>query len=382
LDSRELKRLDQRAIAAFESGAVAEAERLLRRILDLQPGEAQYKRLARLLWLEDRHNEFLQLCDFLVVDETFCFVAIELLRQARLHDRALNSLASLGQHHRKDIRFFLNAAWIYIQLNDGKRAHQCAAPAFEAQNTDATADAYVSSLLMIGDYDRAESVLTKLMANAGPGGRWMAYKLCVDRVKRPEKDPMYRALITTSQLDHKYPELFASGFNDSLRRAVDTIYKFKKHPLDQSLIDGQQTALNLVAAQSPALKRYLHIATGEVARYGQGVQNTELFQLPRDGKAPVIRECWSVTLDGGHHQPHFHPDGVISGTYYLTVPASATKGSIYFGIPPFATPATLEPLFEYQPEEGALILFPSYFWHGTTQSARGVKRQTLPFDAA
>jgi hypothetical protein len=88
-----------------------------------------------------------------------------------------------------------------------------------------------------------------------------------------------------------------------------------------------------------------------------------------------------VTLDGGHHRPHFHPEGVVSGTYYLTVPGGTEKGTIYFGVPPFSTAVVPAPFFEYEPQEGSLILFPSYFWHGTRKSAAGESRQTLPFDA-
>ncbi|MDB4049551.1 2OG-Fe(II) oxygenase family protein, partial [Luminiphilus sp.] len=87
-------------------------------------------------------------------------------------------------------------------------------------------------------------------------------------------------------------------------------------------------------------------------------------------------------LEGGRHRPHFHPEGVVSGTYYLSVPLVDNKGSIYFGVPPFAIPDPLEPLAEVTPEEGLLILFPSYFFHGTRVAALGYRRETLAFDAS
>jgi len=71
--------------------------------------------------------------------------------------------------------------------------------------------------------------------------------------------------------------------------------------------------------------------------------------------------------------PHIHKNAWISGVTYLRIPegihASQTKhaGWIEFGRPPLDEyrysyePRTLT----IEPTEGMLLLFPSYYWHGT-----------------
>lgn len=85
---------------------------------------------------------------------------------------------------------------------------------------------------------------------------------------------------------------------------------------------------------------------------------------------------WAVVLKAqGHQGPHFHPDGYISGVYYAQLPgvvkaATDTAGCIEFGRTADAIGGRAPPLLEVvRPEEGLLLMFPSYFYH-----------RTLPFD--
>ena len=137
-----------------------------------------------------------------------------------------------------------------------------------------------------------------------------------------------------------------------------------------------------MASEDPALREYLSLASGKVSTYRQTIAAQIHDHVANLSHQIAINECWSVRLEGGRHRPHFHPEGVVSGTYYLSVPPVDNKGSIYFGVPPFALPDPLEPLAEVTPEEGLLILFPSYFFHGTRVAAPGYRRETLAFDAS
>ena len=88
---------------------------------------------------------------------------------------------------------------------------------------------------------------------------------------------------------------------------------------------------------------------------------------------------WSVVMDTqGHQLPHMHPDGWVSGVYYVELPQSmhsakdTQDGWIEFGRPLRELSGTTEPEVRViRPEEGMLVLFPSYFYH-----------QTIPFDSA
>ncbi len=109
--------------------------------------------------------------------------------------------------------------------------------------------------------------------------------------------------------------------------------------------------------------------------------------LPPDPEDPVAAGCperaglvmWGTVLDsGGYQESHNHPNGWLSGVYYpklppdMSGPTADRAGWLRFGEPPpaFAKLRTFDTL-DLQPEEGLMVLFPSYFWH-----------RTLPFDSA
>lgn len=82
---------------------------------------------------------------------------------------------------------------------------------------------------------------------------------------------------------------------------------------------------------------------------------------------------WGVRMwSGGFQVPHYHKDAWISGVYYVCLPPAVTddvesqQGWIEFGR---GTDDLFQesspPTRRIQPQEGMLIAFPSYFWHGT-----------------
>ncbi len=97
---------------------------------------------------------------------------------------------------------------------------------------------------------------------------------------------------------------------------------------------------------------------------------------------------WAVVMHAqGHQVPHIHPKAWLSGVYYAAVPQAVSRGGqdqagwIEFGRPredllQEPRPATRS----YQPEEGKMILFPSYFWHRTIAFASEERRISLAFD--
>ena len=370
------------AVRHFEAGQLPAAEALLRELNQQGLRADASKLLGRLFWLQCRRDEFNALCRDLLGDDALHFMGIELLKQSGQLDEALRSLANLPVTARKDLRFFLSAAWIYIEQGDAERAYDCAHPAFQADQSDATSDAYITSLLMTGRYQLAEELVAALASQKAGHCRWQAYQLILQRLLIKGADVSQRQLISAAKLPEPYHYGSVSSLNVALRKSVDDLQVFQQRPLDQSLEQGTQTAANLVASEDPALREFLALASSKVSVFGQitAPQGHDGFISVPDQVA--INECWSVRLEGGRHRPHFHPEGVVSGTYYLSVPPVDNKGSIYFGVPPFAIPDPLEPLAEVTPEEGLLILFPSYLFHGTRVAAPGYRRETLAFDAS
>lgn len=96
---------------------------------------------------------------------------------------------------------------------------------------------------------------------------------------------------------------------------------------------------------------------------------------------------WAVVLEAqGHQGPHFHPDGYISGVYYIRLPSvvkagDGDAGCIEFGRTADAIGGAREPLVEVlRPEEGLMLLFPSYLYHRTIPFEGAEPRICIAFD--
>jgi len=99
-------------------------------------------------------------------------------------------------------------------------------------------------------------------------------------------------------------------------------------------------------------------------------------------------DIWCVILgDLGYQDPHVHPSGWLSGVYYVSLPDAISgeddeaQGWIEFGRPITYPKARTAPHVKlYQPEEGKMILFPSYFYHRTVPFHSAQKRISIAFD--
>lgn len=97
---------------------------------------------------------------------------------------------------------------------------------------------------------------------------------------------------------------------------------------------------------------------------------------------------WAAVLEQqGNLDPHIHYDGFISGVYYCRLPAVVSDASqgqagwFELGRLPahFQTPVT-PAVRAVQPQEGMMILFPSYFYHRTVPFETGETRISIAFD--
>jgi tetratricopeptide (TPR) repeat protein len=98
---------------------------------------------------------------------------------------------------------------------------------------------------------------------------------------------------------------------------------------------------------------------------------------------------WAVSLRSqGYQGPHFHPDGRISGVYYVAIPdtvarASDGAGALEFGRTQSrdAIGGDAQPLLHtLKPQEGMMVLFPSYFYHRTLPFVADQPRISVAFD--
>lgn len=103
---------------------------------------------------------------------------------------------------------------------------------------------------------------------------------------------------------------------------------------------------------------------------------------------PTTLVGWATVMESqGHQSAHIHPTSWLSGVYYVTVPylvhqrRNTPQGWIEFGRPPDHYPTAVEPKTEViEPEEGKLILFPSYLYHRTIPYDDNARRISIAFD--
>ncbi|NWO02230.1 MAG: hypothetical protein HLX52_04615 [Idiomarinaceae bacterium] len=174
-----------------------------------------------------------------------------------------------------------------------------------------------------------------------------------------------------------------SIFHEELVSSLEALHGSLQHPLEQSLRNGTQTDGHLFATSEGTIQ---HLAAGIKQHVAQWVN-----QLKNDSDHPFLRHSgkrfdfsgsWSVKLKkDGYHKNHYHNAGWISGCYYVSANKELTadgQGWLKLGESELLEDDSADYLI--RPEEGLLVLFPSYFWHGTTPFQRDGNRLTVAFD--
>lgn len=99
-------------------------------------------------------------------------------------------------------------------------------------------------------------------------------------------------------------------------------------------------------------------------------------------------ECWVNFLESGDYQSnHIHNLGWMSGVYYVDPPEFKSKQGINEGyiefnragydLPHFGEDKDIELI---KPENGMIVFFPSYVWHGTIPFTENKSKVSISFD--
>ena len=173
---------------------------------------------------------------------------------------------------------------------------------------------------------------------------------------------------------------------DGLAAALRAVRHRAFAPPGQSVRGGTQTENDLFAEPAPEIQTFRESLSRVLTNY--------LAARPRDAAHPFLAarperlhyHSWSVVLRaGGHHVPHIHPGGCISGVFYVAVPGGLDgaegAGCLDIGRPGIDIPLPAPPPSRLIcPAPGLLVLFPSYVWHGTRAFAAPGERITIAFD--
>lgn len=346
--------------------------------------------LADLYWMMGDTAAFYSLLDEAVKLPALTITAIGLIRKSGRKKEALVELDQCAAVIVNSVAGQSLRSGLLLDLGDVQGAIIAGRAAVERDQHQEDNFDLVRALLAAGEV-RDALELIKIARVRDPRSQfWLAYEATALRLLG---DARYDKLIDHDRYVRTYrlpvPDGFETleDFNEAFLALLDEMNPFSTHPLNQSLRGGGQAPHDLSVSQHPLLKAYfkaLHqpvrdymISLGISADHPSSARNTGHYKFSGG---------WSVRLGGGgHHVNHVHPRGWISSSYYVFVPNETATGEskagwIKFGEPPITTSPTLEPEKWVQPKPGMVVLFPSFFWHGTEPIHDGSVRVTAPFD--
>ncbi len=155
----------------------------------------------------------------------------------------------------------------------------------------------------------------------------------------------------------------------------------------KSQINGEQTTGNIFTREGQLLNKLKMFFINSINDYKEQYKSSEnlIFKnFPKD----INLWGWSTKFDkgSGHHFSHIHPQGWVSGSFYLNVPndIESHEANIQFDVqgqlPIFNKETKIEKK-NIIPEVGKLLIFPSSLYHSTTPFlSKESYRQSLNFD--
>jgi tetratricopeptide (TPR) repeat protein len=182
-----------------------------------------------------------------------------------------------------------------------------------------------------------------------------------------------------------WPDL--ASFLTDLASRLNALHNPHGHRLlYQSLRQGTETTQDLSRSGDHIIQSLFHAFAAPIARYRDHIGQGKDALRRRNRGASRYNGGWSVRLHrDGYHTSHVHPRGWISSACYIQLPDSmregrTAQGILSFGAPGMITTPALKAELSVRPELGQLVLFPSYFWHGTLPFQSEQPRLTVAFD--
>ena len=316
---------------------------------------------------------------------------------------------------------------VLAKLDQGRAAVSSLARALELAPERADFPvALADQLAGLGEFDQAVAVLEKA-ARQHPGAGDVHRQLGIHRLKRQDPAAALEALDRALEIApsdqrtiaHRAVALQALGrhdeagrwlgidrhlqrrqlapppgfdsldaFNRSLGQDIRNHSLLRWEPMGLAARNGALTE-ELLADRTPAI-------LGFAQRLREAIESLRTAAVT-DPNDPFLRSIpgpdyelniWATLVEGGGNiDTHIHEESWLSGAYYVALPpqlgsdVSDPAGWIEFGRPHSAVPWPEDARVELiQPQEGLLILFPSYLFHRTVPHRGGGQRISISFD--
>lgn len=198
----------------------------------------------------------------------------------------------------------------------------------------------------------------------------------------------YARLVQRARIEPPAGWTRLEDFLSDLRAELEALHLFRMHPFQQSVRGGGQLPLANAEMSRPVVRALFQALQQQVERHLHALgTGPDPFSARNSGGASITG-AWSVRLaSGGHHTDHVHQRGWLSSAFYVSLPelpapqGPAKDGWLRLGRPGVATLPALPPDYHVRPEEGVLVLFPAYVWHGVEPFQSESARLSVAFDA-
>ncbi|MBS0584064.1 MAG: tetratricopeptide repeat protein [Proteobacteria bacterium] len=377
-------------------GEFDRAETALRECLRLDPRQVNaHDHLARLVWMRtgDATQATATLDDALrrfANDAALRAAKAAILQGAGDARGAYECLAEPARHPQAPPALLVRAGLAALDFDPALALPLAERATREMPANTAARSLLAAALLGIGDAQAALPQCESLLSAAPDDQYFIALQTMTWRLLG---DPRYREYCDYAQwalpqrLETPAPWTDLASFFADLRRSLDRLHNPHGHPLlFQSLRHGTETTADLSRSDDPAIRALFAAFDAPIRRYLEHIRNGPEPLRRRNNGRYRFNGSWSVRLrSSGFHTNHVHPRGWISSACYIDLPDVATDanedaGSLTFGEPGLITTPALHAEHVVRPEVGMLVLFPSYFWHGTVPFTSVRTRLTVAFD--
>jgi tetratricopeptide (TPR) repeat protein len=313
--------------------------------------------------------------------------------QAGRLDEAVAALENATVRYPDDDMAWVNLGYARGRLGEHERAIAALREARRANPDGGRATADLVNLLSgTGRGDEALALADSYLA-AHPGERHVLAALGLawrDAGREDEAQALLDPDRFIRVLEPPVPKGYASiaDFNAALRSVIVAEPSLRHAPSGTATRNGLQTG-DLDLAGERALAAWRGLVEEAVRATGAALAAAGLAQHPLMAYAAPrwSLRAWGTLLEaGGRQAPHIHPQGWLSGVYYVDVPpgmdsAGPTAGWLEFGAPPERLLVARDPAVRsVEPRPGRLLIFPSYFYHRTLPFTAAGSRISMAFD--
>jgi tetratricopeptide (TPR) repeat protein len=389
--------LNTYAHSLIAQGELERAEGALREALALEPRLAEaHSHLAQIIWLRSGDlgqatAELDRALQTFATDEALWATKAAILQGGGDARGAYDCLAPRALRGQAPPALQLRAGLAALEF-DAVKALELAERALRVVPSSAAARTLLAAAQLGIGNARAALAACEALLTSSPDDQYLialqttAWRLLGDERSRQLCD--YRNLVVPRQLEPPPPWQDLAEFLADLRVSLNRLHNPQGHALlFQSLRNGTETTQDLSRSSDPAIQALFSAFAPSICHYLEHIgRGSDPLRRRNDGRWR-FNGGWSVRLhSSGYHANHTHPRGWISSACYIELPdcmidGRSDEGTLTFGEPGIATSPALGAEYSVRPEAGMLVLFPSYFWHGTVPFRSSQARLTVAFDA-